>query len=358
MISSSDILQGKVLIVDDQETNVLLLEEILRGAGYVSVTSTTDPADVCPLYRTNRYDLILLDLMMPGTDGFQVMSDLKEIEIEGYLPVLAVTAHHAHKLRALQCGAKDFISKPFELDEVLMRVRNMLEVRLLHEAARSQARMLEFLALKDPLTGLANRRLLAERMAMGLVHARRNNTIVALVYLDLDGFKQVNNTLGHGAGDTLLKLVAGRLLDTVREEDTVARVGGDEFVIALWHIGDADDAGNVASKVIDALSEPFELDGRRVTLTASAGIGVYPVHGEDADTLMKSADLALYVAKRAGKNGYRISERTDLSVVVPPQYDPSALRPPRSSGSDPRRTRSKADSLRHRRRASKGQTLL
>jgi diguanylate cyclase (GGDEF)-like protein len=358
MVSSSDILHGKVLIVDDQETNVLLLEGILRGAGYLSITSTMNPDDVCPLYRANRYDLILLDLMMPGTDGFQVMDDLKEIETDGYLPVLAVTAHQAHKLRALRCGAKDFISKPFDLDEVLMRVRNMLEVRLLHEASRNHARMLEFLALKDPLTGLANRRLLAERMSMGLVHARRNNRTVAVVYLDLDGFKQVNNTLGHGAGDTLLKMVAGRLLATVREEDTVARVGGDEFVIALWHLSDVDDAANVASKVIEALSEPFALEGRTVTITASGGIGLYPVHGEDADTLMKSADLALYAAKRAGKNVYRISERTDLSVVVPPQYDPSALRPKRSSGADPRRTRSKAESLRHHKRLSKGQTLL
>src|ERR1039458_5585533 len=164
MISSPEIFHGKVLIVDDQKVNVLLLEQLLRGAGYVSVTSTMDPGEVCQLHRKNLYDLILLDLVMPGTDGFQVMEGLKEIEIEGYLPVLAVTAHPAHKLRALQWGAKDFISKPFDLAEVLMRVRNMLEVRLLHEAARNQGKMLESLALKDPLTGLANRRLLAERM--------------------------------------------------------------------------------------------------------------------------------------------------------------------------------------------------
>ncbi|HUD56778.1 MAG TPA: response regulator, partial [Terracidiphilus sp.] len=207
MISSPEIFHGKVLIVDDQKVNVLLLEQLLRGAGYVSVTSTMDPGEVCQLHRKNLYDLILLDLVMPGTDGFQVMEGLKEIEIEGYLPVLAVTAHPAHKLRALQWGAKDFISKPFDLAEVLMRVRNMLEVRLLHEAARNQGKMLESLALKDPLTGLANRRLLAERMSMALVHARRNKSTMALVYLDLDGFKQINNTLGHGAGDALLKMV-------------------------------------------------------------------------------------------------------------------------------------------------------
>ena len=288
---------------------------MLSGAGYVSITSTMDPGEVCQLHRNNLYDLILLDLVMPGTDGFQVMEGLKEIEIEGYLPVLAVTAHPAHKLRALQWGAKDFISKPFDLAEVLMRVRNMLEVRLLHEAARNQGKMLESLALKDPLTGIANRRLLAERMSMALVHARRNKSTMALVYLDLDGFKQINNTLGHGAGDALLKMVAGRLVATVREEDTVARLGGDEFIMALWNVTGTDDAAKVALKVVEAVSQPYGIEGHTVRITTSAGIAIYPVHGEDADTLMKNADLALYEAKRAGKNACRISERPDPSAA-------------------------------------------
>lgn len=135
MISPSDILQGKVLIVDDTEANVRLLERMLRDAGYVAITSTMAPEAVCELHSKNDYDLILLDLEMPSMDGFQVMEGLKEIESGGYLPVLVITAQPAHKLRALQCGAKDFISKPFDLPEVLMRIRNMLEVRLLHRQA-------------------------------------------------------------------------------------------------------------------------------------------------------------------------------------------------------------------------------
>jgi signal transduction histidine kinase len=135
MITPTDILHGKVLIVDDQEVNVLLLERMLRGAGYVAVSSTTDPGAVCELHAEHAYDLILLDLEMPGMDGFQVMEALKKIESGSYLPVLAVTAQPAHKLRALQGGAKDFISKPFDLPEALMRIHNMLEVRLLHKQA-------------------------------------------------------------------------------------------------------------------------------------------------------------------------------------------------------------------------------
>ena len=143
MISPSEILCGSLLIVDDQEVNVMLVEQILRGAGYVSISSTTDPGEVCALHRKHRYDLILLDLQMPGMDGFQVMDGLKAIEPDGYLPVLVITAQPGHKLRALQAGAKDFISKPFELAEVLARVRNMLEVRLLHKALQNYGDALE-----------------------------------------------------------------------------------------------------------------------------------------------------------------------------------------------------------------------
>jgi len=132
MINSNDILHGKILIVDDRKSNILLLDRILRGAGYVSVASTMDSSEACELHRKNRYDLILLDLQMPGMDGFQVMEGLKAIELDGYLPVLVITAQPGNKLRALQAGAKDFISKPFDLAEVLARVHNMLEVRLLH----------------------------------------------------------------------------------------------------------------------------------------------------------------------------------------------------------------------------------
>jgi signal transduction histidine kinase len=132
MISPADMLQARILIVDDQDANVSLLEQMLRNAGYISIASTRNPYEVCELHRMNRYGLILLDLVMPGMDGFQVMEGLKEIETDGYLPVLVITAQPGHKLRALKAGAKDFVSKPFDLAEVLIRVHNMLEVRLLH----------------------------------------------------------------------------------------------------------------------------------------------------------------------------------------------------------------------------------
>lgn len=132
MIHSSAISNANILIVDDNSVNVQLLEQMLESAGYTSVSSTVNPEEVCELHRKYLYDLILLDLQMPCMDGFQVMEGLTEIESDGYLPVIVITAEPAHKLHALQAGAKDFISKPFEMAEVLLRVHNMLEVRLLH----------------------------------------------------------------------------------------------------------------------------------------------------------------------------------------------------------------------------------
>lgn len=132
MVDPSEILSANILVVDDQEANVALLEQMLRNAGHTNISTTTDPLMVCTLHAANRYDLILLDLQMPKMDGFQVMEGLKEIERDGYLPVLAVTAQPAHKLRALQAGAKDFLSKPFDLSEVQTRIHNMIEVRLLY----------------------------------------------------------------------------------------------------------------------------------------------------------------------------------------------------------------------------------
>lgn len=133
MISPSDILHGKILIVDDQEANVILIERMLRGAGYTSVSSTMNPHKVGELYRANRYDLILLDIQMPVMDGFQVMEHLKGRATDDYPQVLVITSDPEHKQRALQAGAKDFVSKPFELIEVLTRVHNMLEVHLLQK---------------------------------------------------------------------------------------------------------------------------------------------------------------------------------------------------------------------------------
>jgi PAS domain S-box-containing protein len=143
MIEASEILNASILIVDDLQANVLLLEKMLEGAGYMNITSTMDPRAVCALHATNKYDLILLDLQMPEMDGFEVMAALKKQNPSGYLPVLVITAQPGHKLLALQSGAKDFVSKPFDLVEVQTRIHNMLEVRLLYKKLDNYNKVLE-----------------------------------------------------------------------------------------------------------------------------------------------------------------------------------------------------------------------
>lgn len=312
MVSDAEILDASILIVDDNENNVRLLEEILRQAGYRHLTLTMNPQAVSELHRANHYDLILLDLQMPVMDGFQVMAGLKEIETSGYVPILVITAQPGQKQRALASGAKDFVAKPFDLIELKTRIHNMLEVRLLYKRLADQNAVLQSLALRDVLTGLPNRRLLMDRLSLALAHARRNRCTMAVMFLDLDGFKQINDTFGHDGGDALLRLVADRLVVTVRQEDTVARLGGDEFVIALHEAIDVEQVTKLVSKVIAVVSQPYDIQGTEVQMTVSVGVSVYPMHGHDAESLMKSADLALYQAKRAGKNDYRISGYADL----------------------------------------------
>ncbi|WEF35063.1 diguanylate cyclase domain-containing protein [Pseudoduganella chitinolytica] len=304
MPSPDEILNAKILVVDDCADNVDLMLEILREAGYTDVTATMLPDQVCTLHRQHCYDLILLDLQMPGLNGFQVMKGLKEIEQDGYLPVLALTAQPAFKIAALEAGARDFISKPFDLLEVHKRIHNMLEVRLLYKELAQYSKKQQELALHDPLTGLPNRRLLEDRIETTLQHAVRNQRKAAVMYLDLDGFKAINDTHGHAYGDEILKLVAQRLVGSSRKEDTVARVGGDEFVIVLGDVSGLADAREPASKLIEVVSEPYLVNGITLRLSTSIGIALFPDDAASVGDLIHAADNALYDAKRSGKNRY------------------------------------------------------
>lgn len=369
MLTAADIRNASILIVDDKESNVLLLERMLSNAGYLSIASTTTSHLVGEMHRNHQYDLILLDLQMPGMDGFEVMEKLKAIDPDGYLPVLVITAQPQLKLRALQAGAKDFISKPFELSEVLTRIQNMIEVRLLHRDAKRHSLVLEqtvqklretelglrtsevaltqekrtldsyvlqlqqanenlvvaslnaysmaeeidtakarmaHLAQHDALTDLPNRILLNDRLVQALALAQRQRKRMAVMFLDLDRFKNINDSLGHAVGDQLLQSVARRLTATVRNSDTVCRQGGDEFVILLADVDQAEDAASSAQKILAALAASHRIDHFELHVTVSIGISIYPDDGQDAETLIKNADTAMYQAKESGRNHYQL----------------------------------------------------
>ncbi|MES2000392.1 MAG: EAL domain-containing protein [Pseudomonadota bacterium] len=389
MFDATHTLNASILIVDDKPANVLLLERMLHGAGYTCVTSTLDPHAVYELHREHRYNLILLDLQMPGMDGFEVMTQLKTLDPDSYLPVLVITAQPEHKLRALQLGARDFISKPFDLPEVLTRIHNMLEVQLLHRETQRHSQVLEqtvqelrdaetglrrsqvallkesaalddhaqqlqlanehlvmatikahelaeevgrakiqmaYLAQHDALTGLPNRILLNDRLAQAMALAQRQGKQLALMFLDLDRFKYINDSLGHSVGDQLLLSVAHRLTAAVRSSDTVCRQGGDEFVILLADVEHAEDAALSAQKILTALTAPHRIDQLELHVTVSIGISIYPEDGQDVDTLIKSADTAMYHAKENGRNNFQFFEPNMNALAVERHAIESGLR--------------------------------
>jgi diguanylate cyclase (GGDEF)-like protein len=371
----NDIFNAKILIVDDEEKNVVLLTTILLEAGYQSISSTTDSTQVHELHCEEHYDLILLDLQMPKMDGFHVMADLKKAAPEDYLPVIVISAHEESKVHALEAGAKDFISKPFDPAEVLMRIRSMLEVRLLHKESQNYSQTLEkivtelreteaslicaecilakekaalsenilelreanatlvsdnieaqtltkktekakikmtHLAQHDTLTGLPNRLLLHDRLNQMITMADRQNKLFAVMFLDLDGFKQINDLHGHLAGDQVLQIVAKRLLDSVRNSDTVCRQGGDEFVILITEIEHPEyamrDMKKTAKKILLAFTKPYFINESEIQSSVSIGISFYPSNGLDAQTLIQNADIAMYRAKESGRNNYQFFE--------------------------------------------------
>jgi adenylate cyclase len=253
MISASEILSAGILVVDDQEVNVSLLEQMLRGAGYTSVASTRDPHAVCELHRTNRYCLILLDLQMPGMDGFEVMEGLKAIEKDDYLPVLVITAQPGHKLRALEAGAKDFISKPFDLAEVLARVRNMLEVRMLHMVIRRQSdevrRLYDQVVIEQKLSERLLLNVLPETIAVRpdeeirpLVPAflanRRRDVVAlraALAGLEFDTIRMLGHTIketGRGYGFDGITEIGSAIERAAHHED------GEAVHTRISHLSD------------------------------------------------------------------------------------------------------------------------
>jgi len=288
MPEAIEILQAKILIVDDLTANVVLLERMLSGAGYASVASTLDPRAVSDLHQKNAYDLIVLDLQMPGMDGFEVMEQLKLIEKNGYLPVLVITAQPDHKLRALKAGAKDFISKPFDVAEVLTRVHNMLEVRLLHiEVHRKNDE------LKKLFDQVVAERKVSERLALQVppdsiaapLQARPDVTPdsfadVSVVIADIVGFAELTPALGPERLTLLLEEIFARFDGLVKERGLrkVKTLGNSYMAAAGVPTLMGDHAVRAAHLALDMLAALERLNERsKQSLQVRIGIASGPV---------------------------------------------------------------------------------
>ncbi|NWB90447.1 two-component system response regulator [Pseudomonas agarici] len=280
-----------VLIVDDQKTDALILSESVRDLAQVYVASSGEEA--LRVARQCRPDVVLLDIEMPGMNGFEVCKELKADPKLSEAAVIFVTSHAQadYELQALGYGGIDFIQKPLNLP-----------VARAHITLRNEAKRL---ANHDALTGLPNRMLLQDRAEQALKMARRNHGRLAMLLLDLDNFKAINDSMGHSVGDQILKYVATRLSMILRGMDTLSRQGGDEFIILLSEVEGFEAVGDFAEQVLTTISNPFSLQGNRYDLSASIGIGVFPEDSDDLESLYRHADAAMYQAKQAGRNGYQ-----------------------------------------------------
>ncbi len=302
------IANATIMMVDDEPINMEVVQTYLEDAGYRNFITISESNRAVGIIRQKDPDVILLDLVMPLVTGFEILEILRADAELKHIPVIVLTSSDDSetKLKALHLGATDFLAKPVDSSELSLRLRNTLAAKAYQD----------HLTYYDSLTGLPNRRRFSDRLAMALEHSRQTGVSGGVLHIDLDRFKQINDTLGHTVGDALLKAVADRLelrlrggdaVGRFREDDiriSLSRLGGDEFTVLLPTIDSAESAARIARRILNALSESFDINGHELFVTPSIGISVYPNDGDDIDTLLKHADIAMYHAKQHGRNCY------------------------------------------------------
>ena len=305
---------AKVLVVDDDRSTRSTLRHTLQRDGF-KVEEAADGSQALLMLKRMRPDVILMDAVMPVMDGFTACSLIQEMPRGRSIPVLMITAleDNSSVERAFAAGACDYIPKPIHFAVLSQRVRRIIE-------ANQAEKRIRHLAFNDVLTGLPNRTQFLDQLGRRLTMAKENVESVAVLFLDLDRFKNVNDTLGHDVGDRLLIAVAQRIRRSVRNADCVARLGGDEFTVVLSELADPAAAASAAQNICRTLAKPFQIDSHDIFVTASIGISVYPSDGMDVGTLVKHADTAMYRAKKTNTDfqffeaamEHSISERVRL----------------------------------------------
>jgi diguanylate cyclase (GGDEF)-like protein len=293
------------LIIDDSPTVRSHVERVLNDRGvFHKFLQATDGIEGFKLLLANPVALVLCDLIMPGIDGFKLLSMAQARPELAELPIIMLTGKEdvRDKVRALEAGASDYLVKPFDDAELVARVKVHLKLRLLQHELREKNAKLEELSRTDALTGVANLRQLQEAMRIELTRASRTKVAMAFLMLDVDHFKQLNDRHGHQAGDVGLRQVADILRSGLRQYDTVARYGGDEFALLL---PETDQAGAMAcaERCRAGIEKLAPAGAEGVRLSASIGVALYPNPAVTTpQDLIKIADSALYEAKKAGRN--------------------------------------------------------
>ena len=322
--------KANILIVDDSADKRLVLASTLEGLP-VQVVQAASGREALRLLLKHDYAVILLDVKMPEMDGYETAKLIRSRKQSKFTPIIFVTAYARDETNVLQgyaLGAVDYIFAPVVAEvlrakvmvfvdlyqtQEIQRHGQVLETMVAQRTAsltaeiterRQAQRRLDYLANHDVLTDMPNRRLYVERLQQALSCAQGRQHGVAVLFIDLDRFKLINDTLGHEAGDRFLRILSGHFLACIREDDVVARFGGDEFAVFLNEVA-PEDVPPLAQKFIDAIAEPFVMEGLEFSITCSIGISLFPGDGHDTQTLMKNADTAMYRAKQQGGNGFQ-----------------------------------------------------
>jgi diguanylate cyclase (GGDEF)-like protein len=307
--------EAKILIVDDTKANLVALQVLLKPIqADIVIAESGEQALLAAEENEEHIALILLDVQMPVMDGFEVARLLQQNENTRSIPIIFITANQddGQIEEAYLSGAVDYIQKPIRKTALISKVRVFLDLwQLRHglelevEQRRVAEHRVEHLATHDPLTNLPNRRGLYEELSELIYRSQRYKYSSAVIYVDLDGFKYVNDHFGHEAGDRLLTQVAANFKAIVRQTDSVARIGGDEFIVLITDIDGETSLITKIENLLNEASRPLEFKGHKISIGASVGIALYPDHGDDAETLLHHADQAMYQAKNQGKNTFR-----------------------------------------------------
>ncbi|BCA55509.1 putative Signal transduction response regulator, receiver and diguanylate cyclase domain [Nitrospira sp. KM1] len=299
-----------VLLIEDNDVDARLTQDLLAewSVEEFEITHVKTLTEGLNRLGRSRFDAILLDLSLPDAFGLPTVRQVHATNSSIPLVVLSGVSDQTLALQAVQQGAQDYLVKGQGHPELLARA-----VRYAIERKRTEER-LTYLAQYDHLTGLVNRSLFRDRLVQAMARSKRIQQPIGLMLLDLDRFKAVNDTLGHDIGDELLKTVSERLKSCVREVDTVARMGGDEFTIILEGVATEAAIVIVAKRIVEALSAGFDLKGHTVTVGVSIGITVFPHDDQGVDELLKHADAAMYRAKQQGGSGFSFHEASGYAA--------------------------------------------
>ncbi len=316
--------RAKILVCDDDLNVRLLTRQCLESEG-MTVVEASDGTEAIDVFVRERPDLVFLDVEMPGLSGLEVCQRLRAMPQGESIPIMIVTGSDDRESidQGFDAGATQYKTKPVNWSLLGRDVQYMLRASDAFNALKRQEDRLRYLAYYDPLTSLPNRRSFNEQLNRILKRCRRHETGAALMFIDLDHFKRINDSIGHGRGDRLLVEIAKRLTMELREDDAInyytehsaedplesgteiARLGGDEFTVVLSDITDASQIERVARRILHTLSQPISLQSHNPVVTPSIGIALFPQDGEDPDTLLRNADTAMYVAKAEGRACFR-----------------------------------------------------